>query len=68
MEDKSILAEIEYCDLFGNVEQQVVITKIFSNIFKIREDLLQILKQYFLMKLKFFTSFPGPRTHSNAVL
>ena len=37
LEDKSELAEIEYSDLFQDIEQQIQITKMFAKIFKIRE-------------------------------
>ena len=40
MEDKTIMTEIEYSDLFKGVDEQICITKIFSEIFKIRENLL----------------------------
>ena len=40
MEDKSELAEIEYSDLFQEIEQQVQITKTYAKIFKIREELI----------------------------
>ena len=41
MKDKSILAECEYSDLFKKIADQITITKIFSEIFKIRDNLLQ---------------------------
>ena len=40
LEDKSELAEMEYSDLFDDIQQQLQITKMFRKIFKIREDLL----------------------------
>ena len=41
MEDKFSLAELEYSDLFGTLTEQVQIAKAFSNILKIREELLE---------------------------
>lgn len=40
LEDKTIHAEIEYCDIFKTIKEQVEITKIYRNIFKIREEIL----------------------------
>ena len=42
LEDKYSLAEIEYSDIFGTIQDQVPITKIFSKILKIRKDLMEI--------------------------
>ena len=42
MDDKDVLTDCEYSDLFGNIEEQVEIAKIFSEILKIREELLQL--------------------------
>jgi hypothetical protein len=41
LEDKSILAESEYSDLFGNINQQVEITKCYSEILEIRERFIE---------------------------
>ena len=45
MEDKSILAECEYSDLFKNDDDQIKITKIFSEIIKIRDTILETKQQ-----------------------
>ena len=37
LEDKTILAEVEYSDIFDTIEQQIKITKIYKEIFQIRE-------------------------------
>ena len=42
LEDKSILAEIEYNDIFKDTKQQVEIAKIFTQILKIRKNLLNL--------------------------
>ena len=39
MEDKYILAECEYNDIFGSISQQVEIMKIYKIILQIKEDL-----------------------------
>ena len=39
-EDKYLLAECEYSDIFGDIKQQENIIKIFVKILNIREDLL----------------------------
>ena len=41
LEDKYILAESEYSDLFGNIQQQKDILKCFSEILKVRETLVE---------------------------
>ena len=41
MEDKSVLAECEYLDLFKNGDDQIKITKIFLEISKIRDMLIE---------------------------
>ena len=40
LDDKTILAEAEHLDIFGNVSQQCDIVKIYCEILKIRESLL----------------------------
>ena len=40
LEDKSILAECEYSEVFGNIDQQIKMCKIFSKILKIKEELV----------------------------
>ena len=42
LDDKYSLAEIEYSDLFGSFQEQVQITKIFSKLFKIRNELIEL--------------------------
>ena len=41
MEDKSVLAECEYLDLFKNGDDQIKITQIFLEITKIRDMLIE---------------------------
>ena len=41
MKDISILAEVETSDLFGTVQEQLAVTRCFSEILHIRENLLQ---------------------------
>ena len=41
LEDKYILAESDYTDLFGNVPEQLNLVKCFREIFKIRDKLLE---------------------------
>ena len=40
-DDKYLLAECEYSDIFGNAKQQLKIMKSFSEILNIREELIQ---------------------------
>ena len=43
LEDKSILAECEYGDIFGKIEQQIEMAKIFFQILNIRDELIDEL-------------------------
>ena len=41
LEDKTILTEVEYSDLFETIDQQIKITKIYTEAFKIREAFIE---------------------------
>ena len=41
MEDITILADVDHSDLFGTVQEQLAVTKCFSEILHIRENLIQ---------------------------
>ena len=43
LNNKYILSECEYSDLFGNIKEQVQITKIFSEILQIRKEIEETL-------------------------
>ena len=43
LKDKYILSECEYSDLFGNIKEQIQITKIFSEILQIRKEIEEAL-------------------------
>ena len=42
MEDKTILAECDYYDLFGSVKKQSDIVKCYMEIMQIREEIIEV--------------------------